>query len=726
MINLLYLSTLLHVILGGYLLKKGNNSINRNFAFTMIGIAFWSLSNAFFQTSPTQEAMFFWAIMAYNIASLMLISLCLFSLAITRKRLNTKQWRLFLLISISSLLMVYIPGFVAKSVNIQDRTIETGPGLILLFFSYLYYLLYSLKVLYGTYQKSKGLDKLQLKYVGSGLALTIMIGLTSNIILPIFGIYELVTLGPIFSLILLSFSTYAIVRLRFLDTRLLFGKVFYFVVLALPTYTIFFLVASFFQSTFGDIYSTSSFLLGVPIAFIFVVGYTSLNNFLQSYTTTHLINPGYNPLEVVSSFRKEIGESLDIHFIVKKSIETLSRTIRPLAMGIHVRNYSEYKPVKNIIKIESADRRTLQKFLEIHKLVTIQLEYLSDLKEIHKIESKKINTLKKILKRGKVSVIVGIYDEEKVIGLLLVGKSETDVPYSLHEIEFIEDIVGIATVGINRAEIYEKLNNYNQNLQKEIDKATKELSQKYDELEETYRKEKDMLDILGHELRTPLSTSRNGFYQLMKHVEKGETSGPKIDKYREIIDENLHREIRLLETMLSTTKIDNDRINLVMIEVDVNRLVDQIVNAYQVSAKEKGLKLKKKLSKESLLVKADQDRLYEVIDNFVSNAIKYTPQGQVEVSTYIEKSKAVVRVDDTGEGIPEEHIPHLGKKFYRVNQHIEGKEESLEAITRPGGTGLGLYVSFGLVKLMKGKVKVESKVGKGSSFVVKIPLIKKK
>jgi len=121
---------------------------------------------------------------------------------------------------------------------------------------------------------------------------------------------------------------------------------------------------------------------------------------------------------------------------------------------------------------------------------------------------------------------------------------------------------------------------------------------------------------------------------------------------------------------------------------------------------------------------ADRTRIQEVMDNLLSNAIKYTLRGEVNIDIKTEKNNVYIAVQDTGMGIHKEDIPNLGKKFFRARQYIKSDKGQTGGVVRPGGTGLGLYVSFNLVELMGGKIKIDSELGKGSTFTFNVPLFK--
>ena len=139
-------------------------------------------------------------------------------------------------------------------------------------------------------------------------------------------------------------------------------------------------------------------------------------------------------------------------------------------------------------------------------------------------------------------------------------------------------------------------------------------------------------------------------------------------------------------------------------------------------ADEKKLKLVVEDFDENLSIYADRVRIAEVLDNFVSNAIKYTNEGIVKISAEkLDPDMVKFSVADTGIGIPKKALKRLGEKFYRVGHYTNGDNGSVNVV-RPGGTGLGLYVAFALVELMGGRVNVTSKMNVGSTFTFTVPL----
>ncbi|MBN1618716.1 hypothetical protein JW887_05260 [Candidatus Dojkabacteria bacterium] len=264
-------------------------------------------------------------------------------------------------------------------------------------------------------------------------------------------------------------------------------------------------------------------------------------------------------------------------------------------------------------------------------------------------------------------------------------------------------------------------------------KAVLELDKKISALKEARRKERDIIDIMGHELRTPMSIIQLSHKYIREKIlpkameNRDPTSLEKLEKYQDRLEESIKREICLLETLSGVTKVDNGKLELRKEPVNILEIIETGIQEQKKNAEEKNLRLSfKKPGKNKVTpeVNADKVRIQQIFDNLLSNAVKYTSKGGVKVTVDNDSDYVKVDVQDTGEGIPEEAIKNLGKKFFRVNQYIKDSKEAGKEIVRPGGTGLGLYLTFSLVKAHGGKIWVESQVGKGSIFHFTVPVYK--
>lgn len=215
-----------------------------------------------------------------------------------------------------------------------------------------------------------------------------------------------------------------------------------------------------------------------------------------------------------------------------------------------------------------------------------------------------------------------------------------------------------------------------------------------------------LISTVSHELRTPL-TMIQGFSELLL------TRDLREQKSREALEQikvSAERLSRLIENLLSVSRIESDRLAMRLVPVDLPGLVEEVVAAFR---QEQDLDLQ--LSFDQMpLVLADRDMLVQILTNLLSNAIKYSPKGGlVVISGKRQGPSAEISVQDQGIGMSESEAAQLFEKFYRVD-HPE--------VHKVGGTGLGLYITKNLVELQGGQIWVNSEPGRGTTFVFSLPL----
>ena len=216
----------------------------------------------------------------------------------------------------------------------------------------------------------------------------------------------------------------------------------------------------------------------------------------------------------------------------------------------------------------------------------------------------------------------------------------------------------------------------------------------------------------SHELKTPLSTMKLMIESLLYQ----ETYDPDTTKeFLRDANSEIDRLNRIISDLLSLVKMD-DGLALDMGDLDICNLVQEQVRRLAPLARENGIEMEFS-SKEPLTVSGDQIKLQQVFYNVIDNAIKYTGRGGEVTCTVARNGKlAVIKIADTGIGIPPEHLPHIFDRFYRVD-----KARSRET----GGTGLGLSIVRQTVNLHGGRIYAESTVGKGSVFTIELPIAAK-
>lgn len=211
---------------------------------------------------------------------------------------------------------------------------------------------------------------------------------------------------------------------------------------------------------------------------------------------------------------------------------------------------------------------------------------------------------------------------------------------------------------------------------------------------------------VSHELKTPL-TSIKGFAETIKYVKDPE----KREKFLNIINEEAERLTRLINDILTLSDIESNT-DFVNEEVDVNSSIMDVYNLMKDSAESKGIKLSADVN-QPVIIYGSKDRFKQMLINLVDNAIKYSETGaSVSIRQEIKEGVCKIYVEDTGVGIPKEHIPRLFERFYRVDKARSRAK---------GGTGLGLAIVKHIVISFNGTIEVKSELGKGSSFIITLP-----
>ncbi|MFN4112110.1 MAG: sensor histidine kinase, partial [Ignavibacteria bacterium] len=226
------------------------------------------------------------------------------------------------------------------------------------------------------------------------------------------------------------------------------------------------------------------------------------------------------------------------------------------------------------------------------------------------------------------------------------------------------------------------------------------------ELKKLERYRSEFLGNVSHELRTPIFAIQTYLETLID----GGINDPQINlNYLKKAYENLERLNQLLKDLIDISQIEARQLRLSFRYLDINDIIEKVIEDIKLLSQQKNIQIEF-IKDESLkeLVWCDKERLYQILFNLVDNAIRHNlPQTQVKI--YYKKVNASVRIfiEDNGVGIPEEDLPRIFERFYRVN-----KERSRES----GGTGLGLSIVKHLVEAHGSKICVESRTGEGTKF----------
>jgi signal transduction histidine kinase len=325
-----------------------------------------------------------------------------------------------------------------------------------------------------------------------------------------------------------------------------------------------------------------------------------------------------------------------------------------------------------------------------------------------------------VVRYGLRSILcVPLKRQDKLLGVLYLDNRLVANLFTEHEMELMTAFASQAAIAIDNASAYQQITDLNVNLEAKVQQRTAQLARLNRELEESNKKlveldrlKSQFLSHVSHELRTPL-TSIKGFTENMRAGLAGPL-GEKQDRYLERIRENTERLTRMIADLLDLSRIEAGKIELALGPVALPQAVGEVVEQLRPLAVEKRHRLDLHSAVADLAIRADRDRLSQILTNLIDNAIKYTPEGGSITVRIAQQSPrwAKISVIDTGVGIPAEALSRVFDPFFRAGHSIEGRAK---------GLGLGLSIVKNLVELHGGKVTVESAPSRGSAFHILLP-----
>lgn len=324
-----------------------------------------------------------------------------------------------------------------------------------------------------------------------------------------------------------------------------------------------------------------------------------------------------------------------------------------------------------------------------------------------------------------------VYSQDKLLYLIQVGSSMRDIQVSLENFLFLNMLLIPAAMllmgaggwwltrralkpleEVVRTAYRISFGGLNHRIQippsgREIRDLAEAFNHMISRLGGSFRKTQEFSDNVSHELRIPLAILRGETELCLRRLRTAE-------EYRDTLASNLEEVLRMekiVERLLLLSRMDRGEISLRLERLDLSGLLEEVQAQFRQKAREKGVQLGYEKNGPAF-VNADAVLIREVFDNLVQNALAHTPEGgRISLSLQEAPEEFRISVADTGCGIPEEDLPHVFDRFYKVDKSRSGE-----------GSGLGLSLCQRIVQAHHGRISAQSAVGQGSRFTVSLPL----
>jgi len=584
-----------------------------------------------------------------------------------------------------------------------------GPGAVLYFSFFLLIIMLALRKLYSNFNVIKPKQRQQRKLLIIGAAPVLFLAPVTSFILPnLFGINQFVALTPLYAFIFVSCVGYAIVRHGLFDVRLAAVRSVAYalsiVTLAAIYYTIaYFVSAALFSGEMTSAVSISpiNILLALVLSFVF----QPIKNFFDKITNDVFYRDRYNSDDFFARFNEVLSTTTDLRGLLQRSATEIAATLKASQAFFYV----QYNHVHHVSSgtehhsnIPVRDAHQLNEYVKQSGSEIIVTDLLPDDDPIHRM-----------LISHKVAVLMPLMRKDVVVGYLALGE-QLSSGYTSRDIKVLNTISDELVIAIQNALSVQEVKDVNIHLQQRIDAATKELRASNAQLRHLDTTKDEFLSMASHQLRTPL-TSVKGYISMVLEGDAGKVS----DMQKHLLSEafvSSERMVHLIHDFLNVSRLQTGKFMLETRPIDLVKLVDAEVSSLVRTAEARNMKLKFTHSGDMPVLNIDENKIQQVVMNYIDNAIFYShEQTTILVSLRRDGDMAELRVHDTGIGVPKHEQAQLFTKFYRASNARK---------QRPDGTGVGLYLAKKVVTAHGGEVLFESQEGKGSTFGFRLPISK--
>lgn len=301
-------------------------------------------------------------------------------------------------------------------------------------------------------------------------------------------------------------------------------------------------------------------------------------------------------------------------------------------------------------------------------------------------------------------VVVPMISKEQIIGMIVVDQFYSKRPIEEIKVELLVTLANHAAIALTNSRLHEQTQRFNEQLQVRVREAT-------EHLERLLEMKSHFISVASHQLRTPTTVIR-GLLSMIR--EDADLSSDELRSFIEQIWTASNRLQHIISDLLTSMEFEDHSPRLQYTDVDIAELLAEVLGHLAPIAESLGLQMLSHIPENLSQLRTDRFKLQEAIMNIVDNAIRYTPQGTVEVRVLAQEQQIIIEVHDSGIGLTAEEQHIIFERFRRGEQGMQ---------LQPNGTGLGLYIAKNIIESLGGSIRVCSDgPQKGSTFFVRLPM----
>ncbi|MDB5177807.1 MAG: Sensor protein resE [Candidatus Saccharibacteria bacterium] len=593
--------------------------------------------------------------------------------------------------------------------NNESLVFSVGSFLWIYALAFLFMVVLLAKNLASTIRKGNTIKKRQAILILAAFCSSALLGLILNVILPLLGLtWETTRLGPVVTVALVAIIAYTIVKHGLFDIRFAAVRSVVYIFSLLTLSIIYYFLAYIVSVTIfqGEISSTVSIspiniFLALLLAFIF----QPIKSFFDKTTDSIFYRGRYNTDEFYARLSEVLTTTTDLRNLLERASNEIGTTLKAEQAFFFV----QYNHVHHVTA--GTKRHTSLPLADAHRLN----EYVK--KEGHDIIVTELlledHTIHRMLISHRVAIMMPIMRGSSILGYLALGEQRSS-GYTNRDIKVLKTISDELVIAIQNSLSVEEVKDINIHLQQRINAATTELRTSNTQLRHLDKTKDEFLSMASHQLRTPL-TSVKGYLSMVLEGDAGKVSETQKQLLGEAFSSS-ERMVHLIHDFLNVSRLQTGKFMLELHPYDIVKLVEEEVRSLERTAETRNMKLKLVNTIDHLILNIDENKIRQVVMNFIDNALFYSHDDSVITVELKEVDGQVeLRVIDTGIGVPKGEQAQLFSKFYRASNARK---------QRPDGTGVGIFLAKKVVTEHGGDVLFESEEGKGSIFGFTLPIEK--
>lgn len=689
---ILFLIALLNLFLGLFVLSRGSDKeTNRSFCYWTISVSIWNFMDFGLVFAPTPQFALNWARVLSISIPFIPSTFFHFVVSFIKVKENLER-RLVLAGYILSLLFIplFLLGFLVKGViPLEEGYYPVSGGYQILYLFPLFFYGFTLAGVFMLVKRFRetqsSLEKNQIKYLLIGLFVAILGGI-SNFLFWM-GENRIFPIGNLAEVIFVAMAAMAIIRYHLMDINIIIRPGITYTSLTILITTIWLTTITIFENIFHFTALPSRILAIIVIVFIFNL----LRERVQLVVDRIFFRERQNLFELQGRVSKKIASALDLDQITPFVLKAIQQSIYPEFVCLRL-----LSPDKKHYRVKSFLGEGEEKILSLSIDNPLVGWFKKEKREIFKEEpennpyfGKMKGEIKETIEKIKAKLALPLMVGDDLLGILSLGeKRGENKGYNFAEVGFLNTTGRELAIALKNTQLYA------------------DLKKRTEELEKANKAKSEFLQIVSHELNTPLTVILGEINILKMELKRGMLS-----KYKDRLDNMEDKGIRLshlIKDMLDISSVERCiKLTVKKELVNVEEVIEDAIINFQPTAFHKEIQIGKDIQKGLSLV-SDSKKIKDILFRLIDNALKYTPsKGSVWVGARDSQESIEFFVEDTGIGIKKEDREKIFERFFQADASTTRKYS---------GAGIGLAIAKELVTFLGGEIWVESEPNKGSRF----------